>query len=87
MSYSYYLLHGVTLKAAVIVVAVLTPPATSHWLMLFIALPPLFLATLLTSGVLFLAVERPWSLRSGVAAKQKRQTAEAGSLLPNTNLQ
>ena len=86
MSYSYYLLHGVTLKAAVIVVAAIAPPATSHWLMLFIALPPLFLATVVTSGTLFLTVERPWSLRSGVAARRRRHTTEAGSLLANKSL-
>jgi peptidoglycan/LPS O-acetylase OafA/YrhL len=63
MSYSYYLLHGLTLKALFML---LPPPAAlaGHGAALFfLALPVFFVVTLFTSAGLFLLVERPLSLR------------------------
>jgi peptidoglycan/LPS O-acetylase OafA/YrhL len=69
MSYSYYLLHGLTLKA----VSLLLPhPAAlaGHAIPLFFLLLPVFFGlTLLTSAGLYLLVERPLSLAAEGAPK------------------
>ena len=66
MSYSYYLLHGLALKAAFAALAVAMPPAAlsgaGAWLFFAAWLAPMFLWTLLASAALFLLVERPCSL-------------------------
>ncbi len=62
MSYSYYLVHGLALKAGFLALSNLAPNA-SHGPWLFWALlPPMFVFTLLPSAMLFLLVERPFSL-------------------------
>jgi peptidoglycan/LPS O-acetylase OafA/YrhL len=60
MSYSYYLLHGLTLKALFMIV----PAAfiAQNASMFFLLLPIFFILTLLPSAGLFLLVERPFSL-------------------------
>jgi peptidoglycan/LPS O-acetylase OafA/YrhL len=60
MSYSYYLLHGLVLKALGFVMAVLAPGlgATAFW----IAVPLAFAATAIGSFVLYALVEYPWSM-------------------------
>lgn len=66
MSYSYYLLHGLALKAAFLVLARIAPAhaALDGWS--FCALMvPMFALSLLPSAALFLAVERPLSLAPG----------------------
>ncbi|MDQ2988769.1 MAG: acyltransferase [Pseudomonadota bacterium] len=63
MSYSYYLVHGLTLKAAFVILAKLPPPAAHGLLFLGGLLPLMFAVTLISSGVLFLLVERPLSLK------------------------
>ena len=73
MSYSYYLLHGLTLKVAFVVLAVILPPAGVDIAAFWLLLPVMFTATLAASAILFLAVERPLSLapkagRSGSAS-------------------
>lgn len=62
MSYSYYLVHGVTVKACMLALAFLWPglqytPAVYGGLF-----PAIFLATLVSSSILFWAVEKPFSL-------------------------
>lgn len=62
MSYSYYLLHGITLKCAFLVLGMLLPIHFSsnsiyYWLWI-----PMFIATLLTSFTVYIFVERPLSL-------------------------
>lgn len=67
MSYSYYLLHGLALKALFML---LPQPAglTGHPLALFVLLLPLaFALTLLASAGLYLLVERPLSLSASRA--------------------
>jgi exopolysaccharide production protein ExoZ len=62
MSYSYYLIHGLTLNSLFLVINRLlaTPPSeVLFWLLLPIA----FTLTLLPSALLFLTVERPFSLK------------------------
>ncbi|KXJ58266.1 MAG: hypothetical protein AXW14_06725 [Alteromonas sp. Nap_26] len=62
MSYSYYLLHGITLKCAFLVLGMLLPIHFSsnsiyYWLWI-----PMFIATLFTSFTLYILIERPLSL-------------------------
>jgi len=62
MSYSYYLLHGLTLKAGFLALAFVLPVSnTSSWLF-WTLLPPMFMLTLIPTTILFLAIERPFSL-------------------------
>jgi exopolysaccharide production protein ExoZ len=75
MSYSYYLLHGLTLKIAFVVLASVLPMSGADAATFWLLLPPLFVATLISSAMLFLAIERPLSLasrprRSGGAESQ-----------------
>jgi exopolysaccharide production protein ExoZ len=62
MSYSYYLLHGLVLKGAFLVFSKMLPPtgqeSALHWVLLL----PMLVLTLIASAVLFLLVERPYSL-------------------------
>jgi peptidoglycan/LPS O-acetylase OafA/YrhL len=62
MSYSYYLMHALTLKALALVVARALPGWKPVWAAHWVFLPFAFAATLLTSAVLFLAVEKRYSL-------------------------
>jgi exopolysaccharide production protein ExoZ len=72
MSYSYYLLHGLALKAGFLALAVVLPVAEhSPWLF-WALLPAMFALTLFPTAVLFLAVERPYSL----APRRAASTAE-----------
>lgn len=67
MSYSYYLIHGLALKAGFLTLhEVLPSDAYGSWLF-WALLPPMFVLTLLPSGALFLLVERPFSLARPVA--------------------
>ena len=63
MSYSYYLLHGLALKAVFLVLP-LVLPATSHYHhgLFWLLMPLMFGLTLIPTTALFLAVERPFSL-------------------------
>jgi len=61
MSYSYYLLHSLALKAAFMVFGRIVPTEPHDGLFWALILP-MFVLTLLPSAILFLAVERPFSL-------------------------
>ena len=62
MSYSYYLLHGLALKVAFLALALFLPVANQGPWLFWALLPPMFALTLIPTSVLFLAVERPFSL-------------------------
>lgn len=62
MSYSYYLLHGLALHAFFAVLARVDPDRSLHASLL---VAPAFIFTLLPSAILFIAVERPFSLAVG----------------------
>lgn len=62
MSYSYYLMHGLALKAGFLVLDKLAPSGADPTLVLFGMVAPMFVLTLIPSALLFLCVERPFSL-------------------------
>ena len=69
MSYSYYLLHGLTLQAAFLALGSLLPRVEQGFLFFLALLPLMFAVTLIPSAILFLAVEQPLSLAPGRSAK------------------
>lgn len=62
MSYSYYLLHGLALKAGFLALSILLPDAGLGAWFFWGNLPLMLVLTLLPSAALFLLVERPFSL-------------------------
>ena len=66
MSYSYYLLHGLTLKAFFLLIARLGLPTAINSSLPPLLLLPALAATLLSSALLFLTVERPLSLKRSI---------------------
>lgn len=70
MSYSFYLVHGLALKAGFRLLAAVFPPAPQGAGALFFGvwLVPMLILALLSSAVLFLLVERPLSLAPQKAA-------------------
>ncbi len=62
MSYSYYLAHGLVLKAMFFALARVLPGHTYGVAAWFVLLPLGFVATWIGSAALYLAVERPYSI-------------------------
>ncbi|MDD2720273.1 MAG: acyltransferase [Gallionella sp.] len=62
MSYSYYLLHGLALKAEFQALSKVLPVADHGAWLFWALLPPMFALTLIPTSALFLLVERPYSL-------------------------
>jgi peptidoglycan/LPS O-acetylase OafA/YrhL len=62
MSYSYYLIHGLTLKFIFLVVQKINPAQHSDSLLFWVLFPVAFMFTLIPSAVLFIFVEKPYSL-------------------------
>lgn len=81
MSYSYYLVHGLTLKALALMVARIHPgfrsTAIGHWAFL----PVAFAVTLCTSAVVFAGIEKRFSL---APSAQRRATAPSARVSPST---
>lgn len=71
MSYSYYLLHGLTLKACFLLLGKLVPVHPMGSWVFWSLLPIWFIATLVSSAVLFVAVERPFSLTTRKSAGER----------------
>lgn len=71
MSYSYYLLHGLTLKAGFLVLSTLLPQQGYGPDFFWMLLPPMFFASLLTAALLFLVIERPFSLATSIKNKSR----------------
>lgn len=65
MSYSYYLIHGLTLKFLFLITGLLLPSGFVSNSLFFILVLPFFIATLISSFILFIVVERPLSLNRG----------------------
>jgi exopolysaccharide production protein ExoZ len=64
MSYSYYLIHGLTLKACFMIIALVIEPNKQFDTLFWFAMPALFFVTLISSFILFILVEKPFSLRN-----------------------
>ncbi|MBV1795751.1 acyltransferase [Siccirubricoccus sp. G192] len=62
MSYSYYLVHGLVLKMVFFVLGFLPAVHRLGEMAFWVLLPPAFLLTLVGSALLFLLVERPFSI-------------------------
>ena len=62
MSYSYYLIHGLTLKGFFLVLALIYPSNYSTDALFWIMLLPMFIVTLMASALLFILIEKPYSL-------------------------
>jgi len=62
MSYSYYLLHGLALKAAFLALSKANPGESFGSWFFWALLPPMFVLTLVPAAALFLLIERPFSL-------------------------
>lgn len=73
MSYSYYLLHGLSIKFYFILLPFVLPVADYGTWPFWVLLPPMFALSLLPPAALFLAVERPFSLTP--KRKEKRPAA------------
>ena len=77
MSYSYYLLHGLTLKAAFLLLEKIWPQSGYAPGYFWILLPSMFLVSLLPTTALFLAVERPLSLAPSLKISSKHARMRA----------
>ena len=64
MSYSYYLIHVLTVKTFFLRLALWLPPTGSLVSVLWTLFVPIFAITLVPAAVLFLLVEKPYSLQS-----------------------
>ena len=62
MSYSYYLIHGLTLKVLFLLLSVLVPADKDSTLVFYFAFIPFFIITIVVSVFLFILIERPFSL-------------------------
>jgi exopolysaccharide production protein ExoZ len=62
MSYSYYLIHGLTLHGVSLAFSHIWPQTGNTSILFWILLPVAFIATILTSTLLFLIVEKPYSI-------------------------
>lgn len=62
MSYSYYLIHGLALNAAVLILPYALPVAAVGPMLFLLLVPLLFAVTLIPSFLLFVLIERPLSL-------------------------
>ncbi|MBK4734325.1 acyltransferase family protein [Noviherbaspirillum pedocola] len=64
MSYSYYLVHGLALKAAFLILMTFFPPREQGIVFFAGLMIAMFLWTLVASALMFIAIERPLSLDS-----------------------
>lgn len=78
MSYSYYLLHGLALKAGFLFLSTLVPTESYGSWLFWVLLPPMFVLTLIPTAALFLLVERPLSL-----APRQKKINQTGKLTEN----
>ncbi|MGD9528746.1 acyltransferase family protein [Pseudonocardia sp.] len=79
ISYSYYLVHALTLKFFALAVAGIAVPTGMEPALFWLVLPTAFAVTMATSALLFVVVERPLSLTHRRAA-QPPASAGAGSV-------
>jgi peptidoglycan/LPS O-acetylase OafA/YrhL len=75
MSYSYYLLHGLALKAGFLALAGFAPVVERGPLFFWALMPAMFAWTLIPTSLLFLLVERPFSLTPRHARTESRESS------------
>lgn len=73
MSYSYYLIHGLALKAGFLVLSIVLAGSMFDAWFFWVTMPFMFVLTLLPSAALFMLVERPISLAPQL--KKQRQAS------------
>lgn len=76
MSYSYYLIHGLALKASFLALATIVSVDNHGALLFWTLLPPMFLLTLVPSAILFLTIEYPLSLSPRGERSVTRRSSE-----------
>jgi exopolysaccharide production protein ExoZ len=85
MSYSYYLIHGITLEGLALVFGAFRLPRSSPYIAL-LALTVGFAATWVTSSALFFFVEKKYSLKPRQRSMQTRHVPEPlASRIPETS--
>jgi peptidoglycan/LPS O-acetylase OafA/YrhL len=79
MSYSYYLIHGLTLKGVALGLALLISPGGNSPAIFWGILPIAFFLTLLSSTILFVFVEKRFSLLPGTSKATKSSVLQASA--------
>lgn len=64
MSYSYYLIHGLSLKFTFLILGKVYPSSGGDNFIFWLLLPLSFLITLIPSMILFITIEKPFSLQT-----------------------
>lgn len=78
MSYSYYLIHGLTLKAVALVMLHVIHPSGNQMVAFWLGLPISFFLTLVTATILFVLVERRFSLMPGSSRQIRNEVISSG---------
>lgn len=78
MSYSYYLIHGLALKLLFVLLAYVSPSSQNTNLLFWALLPIFFVLTLIPGVLLFVAIERPYSLMVQVGPRSDTRHTNAG---------
>ena len=79
MSYSYYLIHGLTLKGVALGLMWIMPPGGNSPAIFWALLPIAFFLTLLTSTILFVFVEKRFSLLPATSKATKTGVLQANT--------
>jgi peptidoglycan/LPS O-acetylase OafA/YrhL len=79
MSYSYYLIHALVINAAALVLLKVVSQTAPQAVLFWVLMPFVFLATFVVSTLLFMFVEKPFSL---VARKKYSMPPTAEALAP-----
>lgn len=76
MSYSYYLIHGFTLQCVALAILLFAPkPIESVWIF-WICVPIFFTLTWISSTILFVLIEKPFSIGVQTTAKSAENTPQ-----------
>jgi len=73
MSYSYYLIHGLTLKFIFLIMGLILPATHQSSILFYWLWVPLFVSTVCVSFILFVLIERPFSLSQAKSHKNHDQ--------------
>jgi peptidoglycan/LPS O-acetylase OafA/YrhL len=81
MSYSYYLIHGLTLHGLVLAFSRIWPQQQNSSALFWFILPVAFLLTIVASTLLFLAVEKPYSMARTTPSPGEFSSRSNGALV------